>query len=274
MTPGQALVLGLVQGLTEFFPISSSGHLVLAEVLLGVNPPGVAFEVAVHLATVLAVLAYYARRIGALAAGALRGDRAAWTFLGKIAVGSVPAGIAGLTLEGPIAQAFDAPALTAVFLLVTGGVVWSTRRLARSDAGALAGASTQGDGSGSGPTWATALWVGVAQAVALLPGISRSGMTIVAGLWRGMRPLAAAEFSFLLSVPAILGAALLEIPRIAVGQAGAPPFALATGFAAAAVSGFFALAYLVRWLVRGHLHRFAYYCWVVGGLFLLGWALR
>lgn len=265
MTPGQALVLGLVQGLTEFFPISSSGHLVLAEALLGVNPQGVVFEVAIHVATVLAVLVYYVRRIAALAAGAVGGERAAWSYLGKIFAGSVPAGVLGVAFEHRIGFFFDAPALTAVFLLVTGGVLWSTRGLnGRPDAGA----------NDEDLTWGTALWVGVAQAVALLPGISRSGMTVAAGLWRGMRPAAAAEFSFLLSVPAILGAALLETSAIVNGGSGAGPLALGLGFVAAGISGYLALAYLVRWLVRGHLHRFAYYCWVVGALFLLGWAIR
>jgi undecaprenyl-diphosphatase len=269
MTPGQALVLGLVQGLTEFFPISSSGHLVLTEALLGVNPLGVAFEVAIHVATVIAVLAYYARRIADLAAGAVGGDRAAWTYLGKIVVGSLPAGALGVAFEDEIGAAFDAPVLTAVFLLVTGAVLWSTRRLRGAGGADGDAAERRGD-----LTWGTALWVGVAQALALLPGISRSGMTVAAALWRGMAPLAAAEFSFLLSVPAILGAALLETSAIVNGETGAGPIALVAGFVAAGVSGYVALVYLVRWLARGHLHRFAYYCWVVGGLFLIGWALR
>ena len=266
MTPGQALFLGLVQGLTEFFPISSSGHLALGEVLLGVNPGGVAFEVAVHLATVVAVVVYYFRRIGALVAGAARGDSAAWRFLGKIALGSVPAAAFGLTFRRPIGHAFDAPALVAVLLIVTGAVLWWSRRLDAADAASAERAGVE-------PTWGSALWIGAAQAFALLPGISRSGMTVVAGLWRGLGPVAAAEFSFLLSVPAILGAALVEAPGIAAGVAGASPLALAAAFVAAAVSGYFALAYLVHWLRQGHLHRFAYYCWAVGGLVLVLWAL-
>lgn len=262
MTPGQALLLGLIQGLTEFFPISSSGHLVLGEALLGVNPGGVAFEVSVHVATMLAVVLYYARRIYALAAGALRGDRAAWLFVGKLAAASVPAAAVGLTLEAQVARTFDEPALAAGLLLVTGAVLFWSR-------GFRAAARRPAE-----PSWTSAIWVGVAQAFALLPGISRSGMTVVAGLRRGLDPARAAEFSFLLSLPAILGASILEVPELVTGEAGASWVALLAAFVAAGVSGFFALVYLVRWLERGHLHRFAYYCWAVGALFLLGWALR
>lgn len=266
MTPEQALLLGLIQGLTEFFPISSSGHLALGEALLGVNPGGVAFEVSVHVATMAAVAVYYARRIGALAAGALRGDRAAWAFLGKLSLASLPAAAAGLTLQDPIAAAFDSPTLVAGLLLVTGAVLWASRRF-----GSPSDRAAPSDG---GPPWSSALWVGVAQAFALLPGISRSGTTVVAGLWRGLPPAKAAEFSFLLSLPAILGASLLELPDLLAGHAGASWTAIVLAFAAAGVSGFFALVYLVRWLERGRLHRFAYYCWAVAGLFLLAWALR
>ena len=262
ISPGQALLLGLIQGLTEFFPISSSGHLVLGAALLGVNPGGVAFEVSVHVATMLAVVLYYARRLYALAGGALRGEREAWRFIGKLAAASVPAAAVGLTLGARIERAFDAPAFAAGMLLVTGAVLWWSR--------GFRGAAA----SGPEPSWATALWVGVAQAFALLPGISRSGMTVVAGLRRGLDPVRAAEFSFLLSLPAIFGASILEVPKLFTGDVNASWVALGIAFVAAGVSGFVALVYLVRWLERGHLHRFAYYCWAVGALFLLGWAMR
>lgn len=261
MTAWQAALLGLIQGLTEFFPISSSGHLVLGEALLGVNPGGIAFEVSVHVATLGAVAAYYARRIGALAAGAFRGDRDAWVFLGKIALASVPAAAAGLTLQERVAATFDEPALAASFLLVTGAVLWTSQGFrARAVSPEV--------------SWRTAIWIGVAQAFALLPGISRSGMTVVAGLSRGLAPGKAAEFSFLLAIPAILGASLLETPALLAGGTGASWGALAVAFVVAGLSGYVALAYLVRWLERGHLHRFSYYCWAVAALFLVGWALR
>lgn len=268
MTPWQALVLGLVQGLTEFLPVSSSGHLALGEALLGVNPGGVVFEVSVHVATAAAVIAYYGRRISALAAGAFRGDREAWSFVGKLALASVPAALAGWLFEGPVARALDSPALVAVLLAVTGAVLWASRR--------FRGRAT----SGGEVSWRSAVWVGAAQAVALLPGISRSGMTVVAALWRGVGPAKAAEFSFLLALPAILGAAILEAPRLlAPGPAGGSGAgvswtALAAAFLAAAVSGFVALGWLVRWLERGRLHRFAYYCWAIAALFLAAWTLR
>lgn len=260
MTPWEALALGLVQGLTEFFPISSSGHLVLGEALLGVNPRGVMFEVSVHLATAVAVVAYYRRRIVALAAGAARREGDAWAFLGKIVLASVPVALVGLFFEDAIARAFDSPILVAVLLGVTGGVLWSTRGLRSAQANVI--------------SWSSALWIGAAQAVAILPGVSRSGMTVVAALWCGAAPRAAAEFSFLLALPAILGASVLEAPGILGTGSGLSGAALTAGFISAAIAGFLALALLVRWIERGRLHRFAYYCWAVAALSLAYFALR
>jgi undecaprenyl-diphosphatase len=182
-----AIILGVVQGLTEFFPVSSSGHLVLAEALLGVNPPGVSFEVLVHLATAVSVLLLYSRRLMALLAGAVRREREALGYLGMLIVGSIPAGIVGLTLSDAVAVAFDSPLLVAVMLLITGAVVFATRWLVER-------------GQRESPGWGGAIIVGIAQAFALLPGISRSGFTVAAALGWRVRRERAAEFSFLLSV--------------------------------------------------------------------------
>jgi undecaprenyl-diphosphatase len=256
MTILEAIVLGLVQGFTEFFPVSSSGHLVLAEAVLGVRTPGVAFEVFVHLATAISVVFLYRQRIISLLAAAARRDREALTYLGMLAVGSIPAALAGITLSGTIAATFDSPSLAAASLLVTGGVVFSTRwLLARSER--------------ENPGWTGSLFVGIAQAFALLPGISRSGFTVAAALAARTGRERAAEFSFLLSVPAIIGASLLQSPEIASVEATTGSLQLIAAAFAAFVAGLTAIALFIRWLGTGHFHRFAYYCWAVGVAFLV-----
>lgn len=256
MTVLEAVTLGLLQGLTEFFPVSSSGHLVLAEALLGVNPPGVSFEVLVHLATVLSVLVVYRGRLVGLIAGALRRDERQLRYLGLLALASVPAAIVGTSLSGAIGRLFDLPLVAALSLLVTGSVVYATRWLLRR--------AEQPD-----PGWRGSLAVGVAQALALIPGLSRSGLTVTTALWARTRRDAAAEFSFLLSVPAIIGASLLEIPELVRPEASldAPPLAAAA--LAAFVAGLLAIVLFVRWLRSGRFYRFAYYCWVVGAGYIV-----
>lgn len=246
-----AIILGVVQGLTEFFPVSSSGHLVLAEALLGVNPPGVSFEVLVHLATAVSVLLLYSRRLVGLLAGAARGERESLSYLGMLFVGSIPAGIVGITLADSVAVAFDSPLLVAVMLLITGAVVFGTRYLVER-------------GESESPGWGGAIIVGVAQAFALLPGISRSGFTVAAALGWRVRRERAAEFSFLLSVPAILGASLLELPELLGAETGAGVLQLSAAAVSAFVAGVIAIALFLRWLRSGHYHLFAYYCWAVG----------
>ena len=256
MTLLEAVVLGLVQGLTEFFPVSSSGHLVLAEALLDVNPPGVAFEVLVHLATALSVLLLYRGRLVALLAGALRKRSDDLRYLALLGLASVPAVLLGFTLSGAIARLFDEPVLTALSLLVTGVVVYATRWLLPR-------------GERSHPGWAGSLAVGIAQALALLPGISRSGMTVATALWARTRRERAAEFSFLLSVPAILGASLLQLPELSSAEFRVGTIELAAASLSAFAAGVVAIVLFVRWLQVGRFHRFAYYCWAVGGGYIV-----
>jgi len=252
----QAIVLGLVQGLTEFFPVSSSGHLVLAEAMLGVNPPGVSFEVLVHMATAVSVMFLYRRRILSLLVAAARRERNALDYLGMLVVGSIPAAIIGISLSEPLAAAFDSPSLVAASLLVTGGAVFTTRWLV-------------GRGHRDSPGWLGSLMVGAAQACALLPGISRSGFTVTAALALRTRPERAAEFSFLLSVPAIVGATLLQIPELTRVEATMGTLELVAAAVAAFLAGLIAIALFIRWLGTGHFYRFAYYCWVVGVAYIL-----
>ncbi len=252
----EAIFLGLVQGLTEFLPVSSSGHLVIAQTLMDVPTPGVFVEVALHLATLLSVLIVYHKRVADLGIGAVRGEREAWRYIGLLLLASVPAGIVGVFFKDAIEAVFDMPWVTGVMLIVTGFVLWSTKRVGQRR-------------WKEEPDIGSATAMGLAQAFAILPGISRSGSTITAGLWGSLDGDRAAEFSFLMSVIAIAGAVVLQIGDIgsSVQQVGAG--ALLGGFIAALVSGVFAIRFLVWLLQRRAFHAFAYYVWIAGGLFLL-----
>lgn len=250
-----ALLLGIVQGLTEFLPVSSSGHLVLGQRLLGIDPPGVSFEVVLHLATLAAVLWVYRARVGELLAGLLRGQSDAWRYAGLIVLASIPAGFAGVLGRDWFESAFDEPVLAAAMLIVTGFIVYSLRFTA-----------PRADDAEPGP--GRALAIGVAQALAILPGISRSGATVALGAWSGVEVVRMAEFSFLMSVPAILGAGLLQLGDLneAPGVTGLP---MVVGGAAAAIAGVLAIRLFVHMLRDRTFHRFAWYCWAVGGTYLL-----
>jgi len=261
MTILEAVLLGFLQGATEFLPVSSSGHLVMGQTLLDIRLPGVAFEVAVHVATLLSVLLVFRKRVGSLAAGAVRREREAWRYLGLLALATLPAAVLGLALGDQVEALFEAPAATGIALLVTGSLLWTTRwALAREPDRA--------------PGVREALLMGVAQAFALVPGISRSGTTVVAGLWLGVEAEEAAAFSFLMAVPAILGAAVLELPELTAAGDGGGGGALLLGSAVAAVVGVGAIRPFVALLRRKAFHRFGPYCWVVGALFLAYLALR
>lgn len=258
MNSWEAALLGFVQGATEFLPVSSSGHLVIGQSLLDVQLTGVHFEVAVHVATLLSVLVVYRERIGKLLSGAARGQADAWRYIGMLVLGTIPAAVIGVWLSDAIERVFDAPAVTGYALLITAAVLWSSRRPL---AGELDGA----------PTPKAALVIGLAQAVALVPGVSRSGSTVVAGLWLGIDAREAAAFSFLLAVPAIAGAAVLQIPDLmAAGTPGLSVGGLLVGSAVAGVTGVLAIRTFVAFLARKSFHAFGVYCAVVGSAFL-GW---
>ncbi len=243
MTTLEALILGVVQGLTEFLPVSSSAHLVMGEELLGANEPGIAFDVLVHGATLLAVLVYFRRRILQLAL-----DRS-WSYAGKILVGTIPAGVAGLSLEPLIESAFAAPGLIVFTLFVTGAFLLSLKALPAGRVEVVE------------PSWWQAWWIGCAQMVAILPGISRSGSTIVAGRWLGMAPAASAEFSFLLGVPAVAGALVLQASEMRGATEAGQGLAYSVGWVAALVSGIVAIMLVFRLLARRAFPLFGWYCW-------------
>jgi undecaprenyl-diphosphatase len=250
----QGIVLGLVQGLTEFLPVSSSGHLVLAEALTGVKPPGVFVEVALHVATLGSVLIVYGRRLWELVVGLFQRSPDRLRYIGLLIVGSIPAAVIGLLFQKAIEERFHSLPWLGIEFIVTGIILWSTRR--------------QG-GERTAPGWGGAFGVGLGQAFAILPAISRSGATVAAALWMGLTPAAAAEFSFLLAVPVIAGAAVLE-GRHAVGNVAAVGLGpLVVSFILSFVSGVFAIRFLVALLRRGRFYAFAPYCWVVGVLTLV-----
>jgi undecaprenyl-diphosphatase len=249
----EAALLGVVQGATEFLPVSSSGHLVIVQILLGVNESGVLFEVAVHLATLFSILLVYRERVLALLKGAVARDAEALRYIGLLVVATIPAGLVGVLWKDAIESLFEMPEAPGIALLVTGAILWSSR-------GPLQRAE------GVRPGWGTALLIGVAQAFALVPGISRSGTTVVAALWLGVEAREAAAFSFLMAVPAIGGAAVLQNGDLAGG--GGPDWTvLLVGAALAAVTGVLANRTFVALLGRRAFHQFAPYCRVVGALF-------
>lgn len=259
MTWWQAVILGLVQGLTEFLPVSSSGHLVLAERLARVHTPGVFVEVALHVATLGSVCVVYGRRMVELARGLVTGEGDHRGYVWLLVLATIPAALVGGLLNDVIEAAFDSLAAVGVAFLFTGVVLWSTRHLV---------------GTRGTPTTRSAIGIGLMQALAILPGVSRSGSTVSAALWAGITPQRAAEFSFLMAVPTIAGAALLEA-RDAVANAGAAGVGpLLIGCAVALVSGIWAIRFLVALLHRGRFHAFAPYCWAVGvfTLLLAWWA--
>lgn len=257
MSTLEALLLGIVQGLTEFFPVSSSGHLVVFQRLLGIDlEGGLVFEIAVHVATLGAILVYYRSRVFELARGVLRFDAPSVDYAGKLAVGTVPAVAVGLFGKDFIERQFANPALVGFALIVTGFIVLSTRWTAPK-ATLMA------------PTWSMALWVGCAQALAILPGISRSGSTVAVALALGLAPALAAEFSFLLGIIAITGAAVLMLPDLSAAEP-AMVSAILVGAVAALLSGLAALWLFVRMLRSGSFQYFALWAWASGALFL-GW---
>jgi undecaprenyl-diphosphatase len=251
MTLWQGIVLGLVQGLTEFLPVSSSGHLRVLEVATGVHTPGVFVEVALHVATLGSVLVVYGARLWAIARGVLARRPAELRTAGLLVLATLPAGVIGVAFHRQVEAAASLLLVGAGFI-VTGFMNWSTRRLA---------------GARPEPTVGVAVGIGFAQALAaVFRGVSRSGSTVCAALWGGLGPAAAAEFSFLLAVPVIAGAALVEGRHMVVSVAAVGAVPLAVSFALAFASGIWSIRFLVALLQRGHFYRFAPYNWAVGVL--------
>jgi undecaprenyl-diphosphatase len=246
------IILGIVQGLTEFLPVSSSAHLVLAQEILGVDPPGLLLEAAVHMGTALAVLVLFRRDLYTLLQGVMRKEMAKERrYIIFLVIATIPIALAGLLAEEAVERAFASILLVGIALLVTGGMLfvadWAQRRTHRSRLNRI-----------------DALTIGVAQAVALIPGISRSGVTISIGLLRGIRAVEAARFSFLLSLPAILGASGFKLYQAMGDNANIPWIELIIGGAVATIVGAVAIKFLLALLMRGKLKAFGVYCIAVG----------
>lgn len=267
----QALVLGLVQGVTEFLPISSSAHLIIVPWLLGWNSPAInsiQFDVALHLGTLVAVLIYFASDWRRLIVGILRsiserriGDdpdrRLGWLVL----LASIPAGIVGGLGESKIDDIFHEPQnlrtgllIIATMMIVMGGLLMLAERIGKRT---IALRDIQ---------LPTAVGVGLAQALALIPGVSRSGSTITAGLFAGLNREAAARFSFLLATPVILGAGLKKLYDMVKGGGipGADQMGFLIGFGAAALSGYVCIFFLLRYLQRNSTAPFIWYRFMLG----------
>ncbi|MGD8241197.1 MAG: undecaprenyl-diphosphate phosphatase [Desulfobacterales bacterium] len=283
MTLVQAFILGIVQGLTEFLPISSSGHLVIGQYLLGLAHADLAFEVSVHVGTLVAVVIFFRRDIAAILTAIPRyrsacrpsafrtllapGSPDAEVRLALLVIlGSIPTAIIGLILKHFEKILFASPLITGIMLLVTGSVLYLTRRpqmAARAHPDSTRPLSAIGVRD--------CLLIGLVQGLAVIPGISRSGTTIAAGLFAGINPQAAARFSFLLSIPAVAGAALLVLME-AFAQGRIDVAVCLAGGLTALLVGYAALAILVYLINRGKLHAFAPYCWIVGiAVILMGW---
>jgi len=252
----QGAILGLIQGITEFLPVSSSGHLALAQRLIpGFRQPGVAVDLMLHVGTALAVVWAERRAI----ARWMRGREGA-ELLGLLVVGTAVTGAVGVALEGPATAAFGSPLAVGTFLILTGVVVLGTRW--------LPGGARSVTNTGAG----RAALIGLVQGLAVFPGISRSGTTIAAGLAAGLDRAWAARFSFLLSVPAIAGATVLELARHGRELAATGPELLGPallGAAVAAVTGFLALRLVVRTVSSRVFDRFGLYCLPLGAVVVL-----
>lgn len=260
MTGGQALVLGLVQGLTEFLPVSSSGHLILVPVLLGWPDQGIAFDAAVHLGTALALLAYFGPELRRLAAGVLARRPEDLRLAAALALGTVPAGVAALLLERAIETHLRSAWVVAASAIGWGLVLgWADRR---ADTARLREVRQVGI--------PRALAIGCAQALALVPGTSRSGITLTTGLFAGLDRPTAARFAFLLGLPVTLAAGLLKTGTLlGAARAGGEALPLAAGLGASFLAGLAAVWFLVRYLRTRRLTVFVVYR-IALGLLVLG----
>ncbi|HEX9029121.1 MAG TPA: undecaprenyl-diphosphatase UppP [Anaerolineales bacterium] len=264
----QALILGIVQGLTEYLPISSSAHLVIVPYLLQWKIPEAQvfpFDVLVQLGTLLAVIVYFWQDLWSIirnfVSDVFRGQpfatyesRMGWFLI----LATIPAGVIGLLLKSKVEAAFNSAQETAIFLFVTALLLFLAERFGRKqrDLKSL--------------TWVDALWIGFFQAISIFPGISRSGSTITGGMTRQLTRPAAARFSFLMSVPVMLAAGLVSVLdlRHATGLGSFLPLIL-VGFIAAAVVGYLAIRWLLHYVINHSLYVFSLYCAALGVIVLL-----
>ena len=274
MEPLQAIILGIVQGLTEFLPVSSSGHLVIFQHLFGLKEPQLFFDISVHLGTMLAVIIVFwkeirelMRALGHLLAIIFVKDAHFADLFGNsdfkmlllVFFGFFPTALLGVVFHEVGDQLFSSVLIVGFMLIITGGLLWLTRRVKQTGVG-LERFSIR-----------IALMIGLVQGLAIMPGISRSGSTIAVGLFLGLNRDLSARYSFLLAIPAIFGAGILSLH----GLLARPVVVYQPAIIGAAVSfivGYFALLALLRIVHKGRLYLFAPYCWMAGvAALMIGW---
>lgn len=285
-----ALILSLLQGAFELFPVSSLGHTVIVPALLGwhekqSDPSFLAFVVVLHLGTAVALLTFFWREwvrivravLNSVVSRRLSSDpdeHLGWL----IVAGSIPAGILGVFFQKPLRNLFDHAWLAALFLIANSFVLVAGERLRRRSAVALVPAGSglpERDGTSLARLgFPAALKVGAAQALALLPGFSRSGTSMVGGLLTGLDHIDAARFSFMLATPLILAAGVLEVPELFKKDASIGPGIAAMGFVVSGVTAFLAVRFLMRYFETERLDRFGYYCFAFGAFSLAVLGLR
>ncbi|MFC1543054.1 undecaprenyl-diphosphate phosphatase [Candidatus Neomarinimicrobiota bacterium] len=247
------ILLGAIQGATEFLPVSSSAHLVIAQAVLQVQSPGLLMEIVLHLGTLVSILIYFRRDLWRLIIGFFQvGSDGAESRreIGYLGLATLPAIGIALGFSEPVEAAFENVTFTGLMLLVTTLVLLSTRwTVPREEAGL---------------SWVVALIMGLAQSLAILPGISRSGITIAAGLCMGLGGVAAARFAFFMAIPAILGAGVFKLLDLAGGGASEAIPGLIWGFLSAALVGYGVIIWLMNIIRRGRLHVFAGYTLLIG----------
>lgn len=260
----QAAVLGTVQGLTEFIPISSSGHLVLVPEVFDWREPGLAFDVLLHAASLLALCVYFSGDLLDIVRGTVQGNRDSRRLALLLVVGTIPAGVAGLLWGDYFEEQFTNASAAAVQLLVTAAILVVAERALTFH---IRRTARRGEHLRKVQDLDTrdATAIGIAQAISILPGISRSGSTIGAGLALAMERAAAARFAFLLAIPALAGAAIVKIPDLDGGTLGLG--AGLAGFVASLITSYAAIWGLIKYLRARSLYPFAIYCVVAGILF-------
>lgn len=254
MTVLQAFILGAVQGLTEFLPVSSSGHLVIFQHLFGLTDTPLIFDVLVHIGTLVAVFIAFWQDVFEI----LKKPFSKLTYL--IIVGIIPAGLAGYLLAPYFEATFKSLLVVGIGLIFTGVILRVSEKYANKNIGLKEEYET---------SYLDVIFIGLIQALAIIPGISRSGSTISAGLFAGLDRGFAARFSFLLSIPVILGAGIFELKDvIGVGIPAANVLPYAIGVLSAAIFGYFAIKVVLNLVQKGNLSVFSYYCWAVAALCL------
>lgn len=264
----QAIFLGILQGVTEFLPVSSSGHLVLAQSFIGKDlETGITFEIVVHFGSFCSIVLYYRKLIGEILIDLFKSITPAGLKSGMyktnsnvkfcyfIIISMIPAMIVGFTMRDAIEELFMNPFFVSCMLLITGALLFSTKFVKEPH--------NEVNGIRS-------LIMGIAQAFAIIPGISRSGSTISVGLFTGMKRIEVANFSFLMVLPVLAGAMVLAMMDLMdTGIETAAAFILIAGFITSFISGYLALSYLVKLLKNAKFYYFSYYCWIVGTVGIL-----